>query len=61
MSIGSSICTICNGPFDMDTEGGILGDIGILPIAFCPTCFAGVMDMADQLREREDSDYEPSR
>jgi len=43
------ICTICSGPFDIDKEGGITGDIGILPIAFCPTCFAGVTDMADRV------------
>jgi len=50
------ICTICSGSFDIDKEGGITGDIGILPIAFCPTCFAGVMDMADQVRGKWDDD-----
>ena len=43
-------CSICNGDFDIETEGGIQGDIGILPVAFCPTCKAGVMDFAEQMR-----------
>lgn len=47
------ICTICEGPFNMETEGGIAGAIGILPVQFCITCLTGVMDMADQLRDGE--------
>ena len=43
-------CTICEGPFNLDTEGGIRGEIGILPVSFCVTCLTGIMDMADQLR-----------
>jgi len=53
MSIGSSICTICSGPFDLETEGGIEGDIGILPVTFCPTCLTGILDLADQLRHED--------
>jgi len=42
-------CTICDGPFDLEKEGGITGAIGILPVAFCPTCQAGIYDFADQM------------
>ena len=41
-------CTICGGPFDLDLEGGTEGSIGILPVAFCPTCKTGILDFADQ-------------
>jgi hypothetical protein len=41
-------CTICNGPFDIEAEGGTEGNIGILPVAFCPTCKTGILDFADQ-------------
>ena len=42
-------CTICEGDFDLDTEGGVQGYLGILPVAFCPTCHAGIMDFAEQM------------
>ncbi len=42
-------CSVCRGDFDLDKEGGICGDLGILPVAFCPTCLAGVVDMVFQL------------
>jgi len=42
-------CSICSGEFDLDGEGGIAGDFGILPVAFCPTCLSGVEDMCKQL------------
>ena len=42
------VCTICNGKFNIETEGGAEGDIGILPVQFCPTCKAGVLDFAEQ-------------
>ena len=41
-------CTVCDGPFDIETEGGRAGNIGIVPVAFCPTCTAGIMDFAEQ-------------
>ena len=40
-------CSICGGPFDLDKEGGTEGHIGILPVAFCPTCKTGILDFAD--------------
>jgi len=42
-------CSICDSDFDLNGEGGIAGDIGILPFALCPTCYAGVLDMAQQI------------
>jgi len=40
-------CSICSTSFDVETEG-VEGDIGIIPIAFCPTCLAGIRDFAEQ-------------
>lgn len=50
-------CSICRCDFDLDAEGGIEGWIGIIPIAFCPTCKAGIYDFAMQtwfFDDRED-------
>ena len=46
-------CTICSGEFDIENEGGVLGDIGILPVAFCPTCITGILSFAEQWNEFE--------
>lgn len=46
------ICNVCQCDFT-DDEGGIQGYLGILPVAFCPTCFAGLCDMVEQLNDRE--------
>lgn len=43
------ICTICSSEFDIVDEGGVEGDIGILPVCFCPTCNAGILDYAEQI------------
>jgi hypothetical protein len=45
-------CNVCQCDFT-DDEGGIQGYLGILPVAFCPTCFAGLCDMVEQLNDRE--------
>ena len=45
-------CTICKCDFT-DDEGGTLGYLGILPVAFCPFCFSGLCDMIDQTDDRE--------
>ena len=42
------VCSICRCDYTSD-EGGIEGDIGILPASFCPTCLSGVIDMVEQL------------
>jgi len=44
-----SKCNICTCEFDIETEGGIQGYLGILPFSLCPMCFSGLMDMYDQL------------
>ena len=45
-------CTICQCDFS-DDEGGTLGYLGVLPVAFCPPCFSGLCDMIDQTNEDE--------
>jgi hypothetical protein len=46
-----SKCNICSCDFSLDGEGGIDGHIGMLYFSLCPTCFSGIVDMCDQLRE----------
>ena len=41
---------------DIDGEGGVDGAIGILPVAFCPTCYSGICDMCSQLEEISETD-----
>ena len=41
------ICTVCSCEFS-DDEGGIQGYFGILPVAFCPTCYCSMYDMVQQ-------------
>jgi hypothetical protein len=45
-------CNVCQCDFT-DDEGGVQGYLGILPVAFCPTCFAGLCDMVEQVNEVE--------
>ena len=40
-------CSVCSCEFTED-EGGVDGYFGILPVAFCPTCFSCMIDMAEQ-------------
>jgi len=49
---GDNECSVCEIDFS-DDEGGMLGYIGIIPVAFCPTCYVGVCDMVEQLYEKE--------
>ena len=49
---GNNKCNICQTDFT-DDEGGMLGYIGILPVAFCPFCYSGICDMVEQLDGRE--------
>ena len=44
-------CNVCQCDFT-DDEGGIQGYFGILPVAFCPTCYASMCDMVGQLDGR---------
>jgi hypothetical protein len=49
-------CTVCGADFDLIGEGGVRGDFGILPIAFCPTCLSCMLDMAEQMGVGQDID-----
>jgi hypothetical protein len=40
-------CNVCSYTFTND-EGGVLGYFGILPVAFCPTCYSSMVDMVTQ-------------
>ena len=40
-------CSVCLCDFTED-EGGVNGHFGMLPVAFCPTCFSCMIDMAEQ-------------
>ena len=40
-------CSICDGDVDLD-DGGIAGEFGILPVAFCVWCLACMEDMFEQ-------------
>lgn len=46
-------CKICSCTFT-DDEGGVLGYFGILPVAFCPTCYSSTIDMVKQHLGLED-------
>ena len=48
-------CNLCACEFAED-EGGVVGYFGILPVAFCPTCYSSMVDMVTQdldLKEEE--------
>lgn len=49
-------CTICHCDFDIDEEGGMYGEFGIIPVVFCPTCMACLHDMAQQLWGDDDAE-----
>jgi hypothetical protein len=40
-------CNVCSCEFT-DDEGGTVGYFGILPVAFCPTCYSSMYDMVQQ-------------
>lgn len=42
-------CSVCSSDFDLDSEGGISGYLGILPVYFCPDCLSGITDLVNQL------------
>ncbi len=43
-------CSTCQCEFDLDEEGGTMGEFGIIPVAFCPTCLSSVFDMVEKLK-----------
>jgi C4-type Zn-finger protein len=42
-------CTICEGLFDLEEEGGTTGYFGILMVAFCPFCLSSMVDLVTKL------------
>ena len=46
-----SACNICQGPADLENEGGIEGCIGIIPFTLCVWCHAGMTDMVESMCE----------
>jgi hypothetical protein len=51
-------CSICDSDFDLD-DGGVSGDFGILPVAFCVWCLSSLEDMFDQLEAELEEDQVP--
>lgn len=43
------VCSICGVGFVPFDEGGMAGEFGIIPVAFCSTCYTGVVDMVHQM------------
>ena len=52
-------CNVCACDFT-DDEGGIQGHFGILPVAFCPTCYSCMVDMVGQTLEPEGEEDDKS-
>jgi hypothetical protein len=48
-------CNVCSCDFTED-EGGVVGYFGMLPVAFCPTCYASMYDMVTQDLEIKDEE-----
>ena len=48
------ICSICEAP--MENDEGIVGEFGILPVAFCVWCLSSITDMVIQLNGFDDID-----
>ena len=45
LSLGPDTCNVCGCDFSLEDEGGATGDLGIIPVTFCPTCHAGLYEM----------------
>ncbi len=52
------VCSICHCEFDIGCEGGIEGYLGILPVALCPMCYAGMDEFFTQLHGCYDDEHE---
>ena len=51
-------CSICESEADLDNEGGIQGEIGIIPITLCVWCYAGVTSIVESMRLTSPDEYE---
>lgn len=47
-----SVCNVCSCIFEIESEGGIEGYFGIIPVEFCPTCLSSMFDMVEQLTDK---------
>ena len=56
--MGLPTCSICESEADLEKEGGIQGEIGILPITLCVWCYAGVTDMVESMSLTSPEEYE---
>ena len=55
-----SACNICQGPADLENEGGIQGYIGIISFTLCVWCYAGMTDMVEATCENcQQQDCQP--
>ena len=45
-------CSICNSEVDED-DGGVVGEFGICPVAFCVGCYSSIVDMVYKLEQGE--------
>jgi hypothetical protein len=39
-------CSTCHSQFNAEEEG-IVGEFGIIPVAFCGTCLVGIRELAE--------------
>jgi|TARA_Y100000310_G_scaffold39085_1_gene36676 hypothetical protein len=53
------ICSICRCEFDIKDEGGVEGEFGTLPVAFCHTCLSCIYNLVDELEEELEEDQVP--
>lgn len=51
-------CTICHADYSLEEEGGVMGNFGMIPIAFCPNCLSSCMDMVFQLQGWDDHELD---
>jgi len=42
-------CSLCDVDFDIENEGGIKGDIGMMPFSLCILCMNAMCEMAENL------------
>jgi len=45
---GQMTCSICDGDFNLQKEGGVAGYFGVCPVAFCVWCYSSLVDMVRQ-------------
>lgn len=51
-------CSVCECEFDMQSEGGVGGYLGVIPFALCPMCFSGLDLMFTEIHGCHEEDYD---